>query len=32
MDIYQEIIWGDKLVAEEYRKVALSKKPEFIFC
>lgn len=32
MDIYQEIIWGDKLVAEEYRKVALSKTPEFIFC
>jgi hypothetical protein len=32
MDIYQEIIWGDKLVAEQYRKVALSKKPEFIFC
>ena len=32
MDVYQEIIWGDKLVAEKYRKVALSKKPEFIFC
>jgi hypothetical protein len=32
MDIYKEIIWGDKNVAEEYRKVALSRKPEFIFC
>jgi hypothetical protein len=32
MDVYQEIIWGNKQVAEEYRKTALSKKPEFIFC
>ena len=32
MDIYKEIIWGNKSVAEEYRSVALSKTPEFIFC
>lgn len=32
MDIYKEIIWGDKKVAEEYRNVALNKTPEFIFC
>lgn len=32
MDIYKELIWGNKEVAEEYRKVALSKTPEFIFC
>lgn len=31
-DVYKEIIWGDKKVAEEYRKVALNKTPEFIFC
>jgi hypothetical protein len=32
MDIYGEIIWGNKQVAEQYRKVALNRKPEFIFC
>ncbi len=32
MDVYQEIIWGNKEVAEEYRKTALSRKPQFIFC
>ena len=32
MDIYKEIIWGNKQVAEKYRNVALSRTPEFIFC
>ena len=32
IDVYSQIIWGNKAVAEEYRKVALSKTPEFIFC
>ena len=32
MDIYGEIIWGNKEVAEQYRQVALNRKPEFIFC
>jgi hypothetical protein len=32
MDVYSQIIWGNKAVAEEYRKVALTKTPEFIFC
>jgi hypothetical protein len=32
IDIYEKLIWGDKKVAEEYRQVALSRKPEFIFC
>lgn len=31
-EVYNAIIWGDKAVAEEYRKTALSKTPEFIFC
>jgi hypothetical protein len=30
MDVYKEIIWGDKNFAEEYRKVALNKTPEFL--
>jgi hypothetical protein len=32
IDIHSQIIWGNKEVAEEYRRVALSKTPEFIFC
>ena len=32
MDVYKEIIWGDKRVAQKYRETALSRTPEFIFC
>jgi hypothetical protein len=32
MDIYKNLIWGDKRVAEKYRETALSSTPQFIFC